>query len=971
MPRRIVMLALVVMILGSLSAPLAWETKETDSSGDWLSMYIRLGQRPVPGGIGFDNNEHAEMADLALQGLGLDVYTMSKGTAMYVVDLNASLVKRDRGLDQRDAEKYRGIDGAAKAYPDLEQRMLPPPPHFSGIPDFSYAIYDWINKNTLCPPLPKSANFYNICYGYFPGWLSALNSSHFGTQAEKNYRALHKTALWLAGRANLIRSALEKAPADLDAYGDFVREAERMALYYEATAQHFLQDRWSIGHMWDRWGTADYNALPVKEMVPNVTVGVIAGLIHGAQAVLVNPNIPLGAPEFVGVSIADPMSAPTMRGNPKVPVPVSWKRSAGTEKYPGVGDDRLEDMFRGYFGQNIPTMLKDYPLNVSVQRDTAMQCMQAGWLEVIRAFGAANGGYGIDGVPGPNNRPALDDTCFDAWATNESMYIGWHDNVDAGNLDLVTHIAVAFDPSGGAATAGGAIYVGLDRVDLKRLEMTLWKRAKVTPDGVDMAKTTELSNGSKVLARSGRVSGAAGYLEPENIDSLPMDDPKGRDRNTIWGFFNRAGAEHWCKRIASEPELLTSLRGSDDAVKQACCRYLADRAFTATDPKYAGRRREVRTLGGKSAAARLNAICAYYGLKSEKYDEKVPVYLHPGYVGAPYAVQPVMLPGAKSVQVDYASVANWCRKVPVLNLIADGSGRLSSQDLVADVVLKSDGKIPVEVAERRIGALLRDIDNRRESMQGRFYYADAIKRLDAAFRQYGSSEKAIRFYANSWGGFAGMVWSETGRVYYTEHAAFLRRSLDIIRTQGFATEGDLDYLESGMLAWKQFETYFETLFEAMFDTLGREGPLVDKEWAAGDRIWSFPADSAERAYWSAQAAGFRRQREVLDGAYAKLKGDIAEAAANRFFTAISERPAGTDGRKEITLTGLNLGPSTGDLWSTLSNSPLKVTSWSDTKIQFLLPDPLPKGTESESYELTVIRKDGTRSVGRFVMRLRR
>ncbi len=48
-------------------------------------------------------------------------------------------------------------------------------------------------------------------------------------------------------------------------FGDFLKDCEIESLSIESVAQHFLQDAWSEGHMWERWGSceiSDFRPLP-------------------------------------------------------------------------------------------------------------------------------------------------------------------------------------------------------------------------------------------------------------------------------------------------------------------------------------------------------------------------------------------------------------------------------------------------------------------------------------------------------------------------------------------------------------------------------------------------------------------------------------------------------------------------------------------------------------------------------------
>lgn len=659
---RRMLIALPILLVALSGLPLrAWETA-TDGDGNWRSMYLLNGTKlqTSPGPSGFHDNEHAELADIALQELGLSDYSM-QGKSITIVDLNASLFRPDL------RERENLIDG-------LEGRTVPPPAHFAGIPDFSWSIYDWINKNTLCPALPVGTPDYDNCYGYFPGWLSALNSSHFGSQAEKNYRRLHRLALWLAARARDMRERLEKDPNDLKIHAAFVREAELMALYYEGAAQHFLQDRWSIGHMWERWGTANYNEIGYRDVWTNVAIGAISGLIHGPKSVIRMLPPEVNEKELLLLKAA-PMCSPMISKDKTQAVPMLWRYRTGSDvtPRPGVGDHRLSDIYRGFFGIDYPAIGRDYELNVRTQRDTMVRCMKAGWVEVVQAFGQSNtGGFGINGLKPKSDNTSFDG-CFDMWATNEAIYNGWNNNAILNYAEIARQVLKLKNPMGTKIVEDyfDAATNNL-RADVDRLRWHIERAYHEDRYGIGLA-TGGIDNIG--LAKPGSASGEAAYLEPIDLSSLPRVDNKGLDKNTIWGFFNRAGTDYWCELIG-QAELLASLRGSEDPIKRTACYYLVDRASRGTDPRYEGKQRWVRTLDDKPNSPRVNPICWYYGLNTDRYDENVPVYLHPGYVG--------YIPSQRSVR-------NWCDKVPVINLITEpGSEKLSKEDLVADVILEPE-----------------------------------------------------------------------------------------------------------------------------------------------------------------------------------------------------------------------------------------------------------------------------------------
>jgi len=118
-------------------------------------------------------------------------------------------------------------------------------PLFAQLPDFSFALWDWTAGNESCPPAGTSSGP-ELCHE-FEGHLSWLNASHFLPQAGAVFARLHGEALASASACARMPQTVETLP---------LRQAcDREALLIEAVAHHFLQDAWSMGHMWQRWGS--------------------------------------------------------------------------------------------------------------------------------------------------------------------------------------------------------------------------------------------------------------------------------------------------------------------------------------------------------------------------------------------------------------------------------------------------------------------------------------------------------------------------------------------------------------------------------------------------------------------------------------------------------------------------------------------------------------------------------------------
>ncbi len=704
----------------------AWDTKETVSEASrWRSIYLCSSAHGSSPSLCADN-EHERLADRALSMVisGNNPYAISAATDLHVIDLNASYFRYDLfgAPDSNDPISYeRQPDTWAGP---LEERNIPNPPHFSGVADFTYSIYDWINKNRLCPPIASGE--LEHCHNYSV-WLGAgFNSSHFGTQATLSYQQLHQTALSLAAHASSLRQAVNAGgDATREAHRDAVREAERMALAYESAAQHFLQDRWSTGHMWERWNSPDYASNPYRNDIGTAAViGAVTGIIHGSEAVLGQP-LHLSSPRpTIGLFGRDGVSA------------ARWTSASGGETHPGVGDYRVNDMFRGRVGRQYAMYANtDWPLNVSVQQNRMMNCLAGGFYEVISAFGRDehSGGFGIEGVQlSGTGSSGVSSSCFDTWATNRSILIAWgplaisddftgtlvplfvrmmlpsQAGIDSSEVDTNTlsNIGELI-----ASHYGANISLTVDRASLTRIS------SRILWNGTFRGDETSLARGG--MGPFGRAQsggyGAPDYLEPTNLSSLPAEDPRGRDRNAIFGFFNRAQAGEYCQGAERRLEELrlqirTAETTEDRDRYRGVCQVLAQRLFYETRPSYRGRMSShqvaASTAAGATNVQAARPLCYVQpqgAVTSGPEDDTLPFYLHQGYVPFnPVTGRTNQQSWADTFnQWGYAqqSVANWCDQTPVIDTLEDDEHAIN--DVVAIV---SEAGARIELYGMNFGA---------------------------------------------------------------------------------------------------------------------------------------------------------------------------------------------------------------------------------------------------------------------------
>ena len=685
------LILLVSILFGSVQA-LAWDTKEHEPTGvgereKWLSIYLCL---HGSGGDICSRNEHELLANDALDlAVSAHNWNINERTDFSAVDLNASLF-RPALADLSTFPSSQGSD-----FP-LERRTLPAPPHFAGIPDFSYTIYDWANKNELCPARPANDQQLDYCHVYALWHGAGFNSSHFGSQATASYQVLHATALQLADDAAQMLGRISTED-ERKAHEAAVREAELLALAYESYAQHFLADRWASGHMWDRWGAPEFNAAAYgNDMGTAVVTGLFTGIIHGYESVA-DQNVPdlMSSPEYLSNETWGIL--PGMYTS-------EWRYANGSTVFEGVGDYRLEDMLDGHFGaEYLARGYFDRALNVSHQQDIMMECLTASFVEVISRFGRNDDGtIGIDRVQIRTGAPSgVSDECLNPWATNRAIEAGWGGE---GDLLAVTGLgaiaryvpALKTDASISELGAGGEIEAQInsafDRVVLAAMTARINMRAFVSPNGIDLAQG---GIGPYGRAQQGGAYPVASYFEPADLDTLPDYDIRGRDRQSLFGLFNRAGARYFC---TNTDDYLMQYRGSDDDRERAACRMLAQRMYSGTWEEYQGQQAETQSVDYNYDVGQVRPLCQIAGdwMPPANRTDDIPNRLHPGYVPWTHSTARIdnnqLMPDgqpnnthaflADNWGLSNQSIASWCDTVPVIDYLT------TDEDIQRDIVAR-------------------------------------------------------------------------------------------------------------------------------------------------------------------------------------------------------------------------------------------------------------------------------------------
>jgi plastocyanin len=263
-------------------------------------------------------------------------------------------------------------------------------------PDFSYALWDWASGNELCPPDPGSADAID-CHNYEThiGWL---NSNHMLPQSRRFYEHLHGLAITRAKQCKAVHDEIPEA--DRERFMGYVLACEREALALEGVGQHYLQDSWATGHMWERWGgpeIADFGG----DRTLGFMVGAFVGSIHGSKAALdVNPKTAFLAPWD------DPLNAPF--------ADVVYRDGVTGDLVHGAGDVFLQS---DVFGQST-TVPAD-------QRRSMLGCavdgVRAVYAETARVHGPLEA---ADTSAFDASRSVANDSCWSQRVTNLAMSAG-------------------------------------------------------------------------------------------------------------------------------------------------------------------------------------------------------------------------------------------------------------------------------------------------------------------------------------------------------------------------------------------------------------------------------------------------------------------------------------------------------------------------------------------------------------------
>ena len=415
------------------------------------------------------------------------------------------------------------------------------------LPDMSFSLWDWARGNEVCPLGDQIED--NLCHG-FEAYLGGLNSSHFLPQSEGFYVWYHDLALQQAQYCAEMQYEVSLADRD----GEFtssLQACDQLALVLEGIAQHYLQDAWSSGHMWERWGSpnlGDWDMpgyTPEEEIGRAMTISMQAGTMHGAKGV-VEP--------LLGGTWDDPMCAPG----------------------PGNNTTEYIDGVTGTKHKAIGDLFYDFAYNdasYQPQMSALLSCSVMGLREVYdesaQSFGPLES---MDGFVDSSRVPTNSKACFGQRVTNASLSLGVG-IVGPGGVEIKKELALML----GAVSA--AKYVTKDSVDPSpwmapaTVENVALTALAMLVGAADPTGTTlSTMEHTPLLAMPGNSAFAVPlHTQPSDWVDPPMpwglDDP--REKALSLRF---ADATAWQRCDDDVPLALASLRGGDPQQQQECVR---------------------------------------------------------------------------------------------------------------------------------------------------------------------------------------------------------------------------------------------------------------------------------------------------------------------------------------------------------------------------------------------------------------
>jgi hypothetical protein len=407
-------------------------------------------------------------------------------------------------------------------------------PEFAEVPDASYGLADFLLGNEHCfarGAVSSDATKDNAaratpegtatCHD-FQSRMGSVNSTHFGAQARASYAHYHALALEVSRRC---RADAGRLPAGDSYTATVAKTCELEAMALEITGQHYLQDAWSSGHMWQRWGTPLFEASP-EGRVRQQVVGMLSGLIHGWRSLAKDYLIlsywqddQLCMPGFY----ADYAPGEEAAHSGEL---VRYGFASSPARFAAGGDEYLLPCTAKDQNERwaVASPLADSPLRAQHRR--LLTCSVRGLAEVYDAGPKTHGARrSEDALVERSVTSVLDEACWGQRTTNQSLVLGSAVSTLARLDDpaLVTRWAIERLPWVASSVTNESVddatWAAIRdrlRIDFAAYGLAIRQAAALRPDGLDaaeLARTPLLGFGANSQTSTLIAGGAVGYLE--------------------------------------------------------------------------------------------------------------------------------------------------------------------------------------------------------------------------------------------------------------------------------------------------------------------------------------------------------------------------------------------------------------------------------------------------------------------------
>lgn len=457
------------------------ESYDMESGWSWITARKANDKAP--------RNEHYLISKAAANMAGLSALTLFQPFWLRYPAKNAYVASPHASTQFLVSQTWQPADNLLSSTQVLRSISLL---DLTQLSDSSHSLADWAESNEVCPlpglegaftgSLSENCHDYGIVMG-------AANATHFAPLNRQSWRYYHflaKQRMAQCAKLAQLKQPFYTAynpvvcapgtpisqcdPSRNDWHQEMhenateMHECEREAMAYEMIAQHFMQDSWSSGHMWKRWGKANFSEFPSEFAqysgsadVPQenhaprraaiaLMTAALAGEVHGVKPVLLSqlyqkknvPNAIVDYGAWLGLA-DDPLCGPTYSrpGSEHLVRDVEWRSTTAAPRFPGAGDlfwAPPED------SEEFPPARVSDDAKYGEQRGRLLTCAGASMLEAYNAMPAPH----AHGEPVPD--PSLADVdpdgeeCWDHWATNQAMRASLGAFGYAYSVDAVVHV---------------------------------------------------------------------------------------------------------------------------------------------------------------------------------------------------------------------------------------------------------------------------------------------------------------------------------------------------------------------------------------------------------------------------------------------------------------------------------------------------------------------------------------------------